>query len=230
MWRGAAARWRRWGTAATASRASADQLGAGLLARRPAGLGAGASGEHRRPEHRAGRDRHDQGAVRDRAGDPGRRPGDDHRRARGHAQRTRRRVRLRAEDRADPQADRRGRSAAVAVRPDQPRRDHLRQSSPASGWSCAATRTSPPSAPAKREELLAATERELEKVKQMVEGPRGTLSRRRRREDRGARRPRDQQVQGRQTLRDRDRRRLLHLPAQDRTDRPARPRSTGSTC
>ena len=55
-------------------------------------------GQHRRPDHRAGCDRHDQGAVRDRAGDPGRRPGDDHRRARRHAQGARRRVRLRAED------------------------------------------------------------------------------------------------------------------------------------
>ena len=45
---------------------AADQLGAGALARRPADLGATASG------HRAGCDRHRPRAVRDRAGDPGR--------------------------------------------------------------------------------------------------------------------------------------------------------------
>ncbi len=38
----------------------------------------------------------------------------------------RRRVRLRAEERADPQADERGRAAALAVRSEEPGRDHLR--------------------------------------------------------------------------------------------------------
>ncbi len=42
----------------------------------------------------------------------------------------------------------------------------------------------------KREDLLAATERELDKVKHMVDGPRGTLTSRRRRKDRRTRRPR----------------------------------------
>ena len=69
----------------------------------------------------------------------------------------------------------------------------------------------------KREDLLAATERELDKVKAMVDGPRGTLRRPTpARSDRCG--PRDQQVQGLQALRHRDRRPLLHLPAQGRTD------------
>ena len=71
----------------------------------------------------------------------------------------------------------------------------------------------------KREDLLAATERELAKVKHMVDGPRGTLRSRRRREDRRARRPRDQQVQGRQALRAADRRRLVLIRAQAAADR-----------
>ena len=43
------------------------------------------------------------------------------------AQRARRRVRLRPEDCADPQADRLWRAATLAVRPEQPRRDHQRR-------------------------------------------------------------------------------------------------------
>ena len=66
---------------------------------------AGAPRQHRRPDHRPRCDRHRQTAVRDRAGDPRRRPGDDHRRARRHAQGAGRGVRVRAEERADPQAD-----------------------------------------------------------------------------------------------------------------------------
>jgi Transposase DDE domain len=56
----------------------------------------------------------------------------------------------------------------------------------------------------KREDLLAATERELDKVREMVDGPRGSLKTRRCRQDRAACRPRDQQVQGRQALRPAD--------------------------
>ena len=82
----------------------------------------------------------------------------------------------------------------------------------------------------KREDLLAATERELDKVTASVDQPPRAPARRRRRHDRAARRPRDQQVQGRQALRAADHRRLVHLPAQDRADRRRRPRSTGSTC
>ena len=59
----------------------------------------------------------------------------------------------------------------------------------------------------KRAELLAATEAELDKVKAMVTGPRGTPARRRRRHDRPARRACGQQVQGRQALHAADRRR-----------------------
>ena len=60
--------------------------------------------------------------------------------------------------------------------------------------------------------------------------PRGRLHRADAGKIGAARRPRDQQVQGRQALRAADRRRRLRLPAQDRADRAARPRSTGSTC
>ena len=69
----------------------------------------------------------------------------------------------------------------------------------------------------KREDLLQATERELDKVTASVR-PARAPPRSRRRHDRAARRPGDQQVQGRQALRDPDRRRLLHLPAQNRAD------------
>ena len=106
---------------------AAGQLGPGVLARGSAGLGPGAPGQHRGPEHRSGCARHGQGTVRDRAGDPRRRSRDDHRRARRHAQRTRRRIRVGAQDRADPQADQHRRSPTVAVRSDQPRRNHLRR-------------------------------------------------------------------------------------------------------
>jgi Transposase DDE domain len=71
----------------------------------------------------------------------------------------------------------------------------------------------------KREDLLQATERETGQGQ--TDGPRTAwlAAERKRRQDRRARRARLQQVQGRQALRARDRRRLVQLPAQDRADR-----------
>ena len=124
MWRGAAARWRRWGTAATASRASCRSTG-GWCARPRDGRSRCRCTRATPPTRAPFPDVIDtvQRAVRDRAGDPGRRPGDDHRRARRHAQRARRRVRLRAEERADPQADRTQAicSCRCSTRPTSPR-------------------------------------------------------------------------------------------------------------
>ena len=81
----------------------------------------------------------------------------------------------------------------------------------------------------KRAELLAATEAELDKVKAMVTGPRGSLRAAGRRHDRPARRARDQQVQGRQALHAADRRRRTSPISATPSRSPARPPSTGST-
>ena len=70
--------------------------------------------------------------------------------------------------RADPQADRAQAicSCRCSIRPTSPRSP--RPSSPASGWWSAATRTLAAERARKREDLLAATERELDKVNSMV--------------------------------------------------------------
>ena len=82
----------------------------------------------------------------------------------------------------------------------------------------------------KREDLLAATERELDKVTASVANPRGRLHH----ADAGAIGQRVGRVINKYKVAKHfeleiDRRRL-HLPAQDRADRRPRPRSTGSTC
>ena len=82
----------------------------------------------------------------------------------------------------------------------------------------------------KREDLLAGTERELAKVKQMVDGPRGTL----RNADAGKIGQRAGRVINKYKVAKHFDLQIadgsFSLSAQDRADRRRRPRSTGSTC
>ena len=160
--------WRRWGTAVMARAASCRSTGGWCARQRPADLGAGPSGNTADPstvpgvidtvKERFGIERVILSAT-----------GDDHRRARRHAQRARRRVRVGAEDRPDPQADRRRRSAAVTVRSGQPRRD-LSEEFPSERLVVCRNPHLAAERARKREDLLASTERELAKVCQMSQG------------------------------------------------------------
>ena len=171
---GSCCRWRRSGTTATASRQTADQLGACVLASRAAGSGASTPGNTADPttvpgvidtvKERFGIERvilvGDRAMITDAHAQTLKELGAGFVSALKSAQ-----IRKLMKD---------GRSAAVTVRSDEPGRDHLDR------VPLRAIGGVPQPAPRhrarrKREELLAATERELEKVKASVANPSGRL-------------------------------------------------------
>ena len=97
---------------------------------------------------------------------------------------------------------------------------------PASGSSCAATRPSPPNAPANAQSCSPRPRPSSTRSKRASPAPAAACAPPTP-ADRRARRARDQQVQGRQALHPADRRRRLRLRAQQRPDhqrgRPGRP-------
>ena len=102
------------------------------------------------------------------------------------------------------------------------------RTTPASGWSRCHNPFLAAERARKRDELLAATEADLDKIAAATR--RATPAAARQGQDRAAGRQGAQPPQGRQALHHRHHRRRVHLPPQRATPSPPRPPSTASTC